>query len=286
MAHRGIDPFDKRSMALSIAMHVAILVVAWLSTQYRPAELPFITYEIEMVSPPPAVDAEEVVTPSEDLVVERPDPEPTPPEPEPEPEEVVPEPEPEPEPPPPREEPTPPPPEPEPEPEEEPRVATAPTEVPEEVPAETGEGLNVRIEGLRRDYPEYYENIIRQIRRCWRWREGGNWYTVVGFVITRDGSVSDLDFVQRSGNVTFDFEAMAAIECAGDRGRFGPLPEDLSWDRQPVRFEFRPSGEVERIFGPAPAGAGEPRGGSPARGADGFSTMGPAEQRADEREHR
>lgn len=245
MSSRGPDPFDKRSMALSIAVHATLFAIGWMSTLHRSEEIPFITYEIEMVSPPAAVQAEEVVSPTEELVVERPDPEPTPPEPEPEPEEVRPEPEPEPEPPPPpREEPTPRQP---PEPDEEVRVAAAPEEVPEEVPAESGEGINVRIEGMRRDYPEYYENIIRQIHRCFRWRQGGSWQTTVYFVIARDGTATDIDFVSRSGNVSFDFEAMAAIDCAG-RGQFGPLPEDLPWDRQPIRFEFRPSGEFLLIF--------------------------------------
>jgi len=102
--------------------------------------------------------------------------------------------------------------------------------------------LNVRIEGLRRDYPEYYNNIIRQIRRCFRWREGGIWQTTVFFNIDREGYPRDIDFVSRSGNASFDFEAMGAVEC---RGRsFGPLPEDLPYDRFPVRFSFRPIGEL------------------------------------------
>lgn len=243
MAARGVDPFDKRSMALSMLMHVAIFAVGWMSTLSRGPELQFVSYEIEMVSPPPARQADDFVRPTEDLVVERPDPEPAPPEPAPERVRPVETPTPRPEPPQPREEPAPTPPEPA----EETRVATAPAEVPEEPQAESGEGLNVRIEGLRRDYPEYYENIIRQIRRCWRWREGGTWETTVDFVIARDGRVSDLEFRARSGSVAFDFEAMAAIECAG-QGRFGPLPEELPWDSQPVRFQFRPSGEVDRTF--------------------------------------
>ena len=99
----------------------------------------------------------------------------------------------------------------------------------------------------------YYENIIRQINRCFRWREGGRWETTVGFVISRDGSASDIEFVQRSGSTAFDFEAMGAVDCAG-RGRFGPLPEGFPRDRQPFRFEFRPSGAP---LGPLPT-AGRP----------------------------
>ncbi len=45
----------------------------------------------------------------------------------------------------------------------------------------------------------------------------------------------------RSGNTAFDFEAMGAVDCAGN-GRFGPLPEDLPYDRFPIKFSFRPQG--------------------------------------------
>jgi len=245
MISHAIDPFDKRSMGLSAGLHVVLLAIAWLSTLARPSELEFITYEIEMVSPPPAAQAEEVEEATEELVVERPDPDPTPPEPEGE--EVVPVEE-------PKEEQTDPPREEReepavqrPEPDEEVTLASAPDEVPDEVPEESGEGINVRIEGLRRDYPVYYENIIRQIRRCHRWLEGGSWETTIFFWITRDGTATDIEFEKRSGNNAFDFEAMGAVDCAG-RGRFGPLPEDLPYDRFPIRFQFRPSGGVRGFF--------------------------------------
>jgi len=241
MRGRRFDPFDRRSAVLSGAMHVMVVLLAWLSTFYAPEPMEFITYEIELVSPPPARQAEEPQSAVEELVVERPDPEPTPPEPEVE--EIVPvdEPEPEPEPETPREEPTP---------EEDPEVAeeeveAAVVDVPEEEerPEVTGEGLEVRIEGLRRDYPEYYNNIIRQILRCFRWRDGGRWETEVFFYINRDGTVEEetIQFMSRSGNTAFDFEAMGAVDCAGN-GRFGALPEDLPYERFPIKFSFRPQG--------------------------------------------
>lgn len=250
MRRRGFDPFERRSLALSVAFHLALFALAWTSTLYTPPQIEFLTYEIELVSPPPARQAEEPEAAAEELIVERPEPEPTPPEPEVE--EIVPvedeEPEPEPE----REEP--PAEEPPPEPAEEPVVAAAP-DAPEEEPEVTGEGLNVRIEGLRRDYPEYYNNIIRQIQRCFRWREGGSWETTVFFYIDRGGNVAsgDIEFVSRSGNASFDFEAMGAVECAG-QGRFGPLPEELPYDRFPVRFSFRPTGQPPVLFPPASPG--------------------------------
>jgi outer membrane biosynthesis protein TonB len=228
-------------MTLSAALHLALLAFAWLSTLYEPPRIEFITYEVELVSPPPAAQAQEVEVATEEIVVQRPDPEPRPPEPEVE--EVVPVEAPEERPPeqtPEREVPS----EQPPEPDEEVSVAAAPTEPPEEATPVSGEGLEVRIEGLRRDYPEYYNNIIRQIFRCFRWRQGGGWQATVYFVIRRDGTVSDLDFLARSGNAAFDFEAMGAVDCAG-QGRFGPLPEDLPWDRMPVKFDFRPPGGTD-----------------------------------------
>jgi outer membrane biosynthesis protein TonB len=235
-------------MALSAGLHLAILLFGWSSTLFAPEMMEFVTYEIELVSPPPARQAEEPAPAREELVVERPDPEPLPPEPEVE--EIVPVEEPDPE------------PEPEPEPVEEPveevppEVDEAPvvaaTEEPvEEEPELSGEGLNVRIEGLRRDYPQYYNNIIRQIQRCFRWRDGGSWETTVFFYIDREGNAEGIEFVSRSGSTAFDFEAMGAVECAG-RGRFGPLPDDLPYDRFPVRFSFQPMGEPAMALPTAP----------------------------------
>jgi outer membrane biosynthesis protein TonB len=233
---RRFDPFGRRSMALSVALHVSLLGLVWASTLYDPWQMEFVTYEIELVSPPAAQQAEEPEPepPAEELVVERPEPEP----PEPEAEEVVPveEEEPEPEPEPEREEP----------PAEEPPPDTTAEEVPATSPEpteeaeETGEDINVRMEGLQRDYPAYYANIIGQINRCFRWREGGRWETVIFFYIDREGNAEDIQWMQRSGNTAFDIEAMGAVECAG--GRFGPLPEDLPYDRFPVRFRFSPRG--------------------------------------------
>jgi outer membrane biosynthesis protein TonB len=249
---RSLDPFDKRAMALSTSLHVALFAVAWLSTLHEPEEMVFLTYEIELVSPPPSVQAEEVQQATEELVIERPEPEPLPPEPEVE--EVVPveEPEPEPDPPPvEREEPV----EEQPEPDEEVTVAAAPVEEVAERPDQSGEGIEVRMEGLRRDYPAYYNNIIQQILRCFRWRDGGRWETTVLFWISRDGSASDIEFQRRSGNTAFDFEAMGAVDCAG-RGRFGPLPEELPYERFQVQFTFQPSGQIQVFFPTAGDAAG------------------------------
>ena len=242
MARRP-DPFDKRSAAASFGVHATIFLIFWLSGLVRGEPMEFITYEIVLVSPPPAVQAEVTQPATEQIVVERPDP--TPPEPEPEPEEdIVPVED--------EDDPPPQPPEPEATPveeltEEEETTPSAPEDPPEDA-EESGEDINVRMEGLRRDYPEYYNRIIRQVNNCFRPpRDGGNWATTVFFYIERDGSVGGLEFVARSGSFDFDFSAMGAIECAGN-GRFGPLPDDLPSDRMEIQFEFKPRGELFGAF--------------------------------------
>jgi len=238
---RRPDPFDKRSMAASLGVHASILLVFWLSGFSRTEAIEFITYEIVLVSPPPDVQDEVTQPATEEMVVEHPDP--TLPDPEPE-QEVVPvEAE---------DDPPPKPPEPETTPveevaEEEETPPSAPEDPPEDAD-ESGENINVRLEGVRRDYPAYYNRIIRQINNCFRPpRDGRDWATTVVFNIERDGSVEGLEFGTRSGSFDFDFSAMGAVECAGN-GRFGPLPDNLPYDRLPVQFEFKPGGEPLGVF--------------------------------------
>jgi len=204
-----------------------VAILGAFLAQVSDPDLPeFETIAITLVSPPPAQEAPEpepVV--EEEVVVETPEPVP-----EEEPPPVVEEER-------PREEERPAPtPTPSPEPEEE----TGDPEPSEEL---SGEDINIRMEGLRRDFPEYYENIIRQIQRCFEYRGGGRLETSIVFFISRDGTVdgNTIDFFRRSGNVNFDYAAMGAVECAGN-GRFGALPEDLGLDRLPILFTFKPRG--------------------------------------------
>jgi outer membrane biosynthesis protein TonB len=127
-------------------------------------------------------------------------------------------------------------------------VTSTPVEKPVEKPTATetaktevsGEDLRVRMEGLQRDFPAYYRNIVVQMQRCFRWTGSGALEAQVQFLIHRDGTVGrDIDIVRESGNIYFDAAAMEAVECAG-RGRFGPLPEDMPYDQLPVLFNFQP----------------------------------------------
>jgi outer membrane biosynthesis protein TonB len=238
-AHRREEP-PKSALAGSLLVHGVVVVGAAILSLTAPDPVPFESYRIEIVSPPPAqAEVEQEAAPVEELEIETPDQTPpveeTPRPPEPEPAETPP-PAPEPE---PEVEETPPPPD---STEVEPAETTTTAEV-EETAEETGEDIEVRMEGLRRDYPVYYENIVTQIRRCWRppRNDGRRLSTTIYFVIKADGTVADTRFVERSGVASFDFPALAAIaDCAS--GRFGALPEDLGYDRLPIQFEFRPAG--------------------------------------------
>lgn len=104
-----------------------------------------------------------------------------------------------------------------------------------------GEGLDVHMDGADFPDPEYLNNIILQLNRYFRWT-GAELVARVGFEIQRDGSVKNIRVIQKSGNINFDLEAISAVEQAGKRGAFGPLPRVWVPNRLPVAFKFEPSG--------------------------------------------
>lgn len=211
-----------RPLGLSLAFHTAAFVIVfWVVPALQPELLLYEVVEINMVAA--------AVEPVEELVVETPD--------DPEPEEeapvIEPETEPEPEPdsletPPPAEEEPPPAPE-----------ATATTEV---EPEDGDDEVTARIEGFRRDFPEYYEKITNQIIRCFRPPDTGLRDVVVRFLVQRDGSTTDIAIVTSSGSFSFDTAAEEAIECAGQPGRLGPLPDEYRYPVLPINYTISPRG--------------------------------------------
>lgn len=105
-----------------------------------------------------------------------------------------------------------------------------------------GEGVDVHLDGEDFPYPEYLNNIILQLNRYFRWNGAANLESKIGFEIMRDGSVRRIRVLKKSGNINFDLEAVSAIEQAGKRGAFGPLPKGWVDDRLPVAFSFLPPG--------------------------------------------
>lgn len=136
----------------------------------------------------------------------------------------------------------PPPPEPQPV-AREPAPRTTPPEepLPQTEPSTGRDPATVKVEGQEFPFPEYLRNIVAQVYRRWD-RPGGNvaLKAEVFFLVHRDGSITNLRFVTRSGNFAFDIEAQGAIEAAATAGGFGPLPEGFDSDVLPVSFFFDP----------------------------------------------
>jgi periplasmic protein TonB len=100
---------------------------------------------------------------------------------------------------------------------------------------------SVKVQGIAFPYPGYLENITRQIALNFKPRPGVALRAEVTFLIHRDGSVSDLRMVSRSGVYAFDLECLGAVEAVGQRRSFGALPPGFRDDVLPVVFSFDPS---------------------------------------------
>lgn len=100
---------------------------------------------------------------------------------------------------------------------------------------------SVKVQGIAFPYPGYLENITRQIALNFKPRPGVAMRAEVTFLIHRDGSVSDLRMLSRSGTYAFDLECIGAVEAVGQRRTFGPLPAGFRDDVLPVVFSFDPT---------------------------------------------
>jgi protein TonB len=97
----------------------------------------------------------------------------------------------------------------------------------------------VQTAGIDFPFPGYLNNIVRQIALNFRVQNPNSPLSAtMSFLIHRDGSVSDVKFVHRSGVYSFDLEAQGAIERASSS--FGPLPDGFRDDVLPVVFSFDP----------------------------------------------
>lgn len=221
-----------RAFLASAIVHAALLVP--LVVLARPPEpMDFETVRVNLVSPPPADAAQTDAEPA-----------PTPPAPEPEPVQEQPEPEAE---EPEREEP---PPEPPPENVERPRTErpeTPPAQQPEPRQTEEapeaptgGDDLNIATEGREFPFPDYLANVIVQVKRYFRWNDDSHPQGVIYFEILPDGNVRNLRMARSSGNIRFDFAVQGAVETAGNRGAFGPLPDAYAGSFLPVQLEVEP----------------------------------------------
>ena len=212
---------------LSLGVHLLLVVAAWSGDWAADDEIEYVTYQMQLIT---EAELEALESPP---IVETPNLPPPTPEPEPEPEIAEPDPE-------PSEEPEPEEAQPEPEPEPPPPEASDQPDA--EAQSTSTEAMAVRMEGLRRDYPQYYNQIVREITRCFRWNGGGSWTAVLRFEIRDDGNIpeSSIEIYAPSASGAFNIEAFGAVACAGG-GRLEPLPPDLPYEALPVQFTFQPT---------------------------------------------
>ena len=97
---------------------------------------------------------------------------------------------------------------------------------------------NVRTDGIEFPFPVYLQNVVRQIALQFKPPPNSALRAEVSFLIRRDGSISGLRLVTRSGSFSFDQDAMGAVEAASRA--FGPLPQGFTDDVLPVIFSFDP----------------------------------------------
>jgi len=103
------------------------------------------------------------------------------------------------------------------------------------------DAATIRTEGVEFPFPGYLRNLVAQVYRRWR-PPGGNsdLEAEMIFFVHRDGTVTGLQFVKRSGSFAFDLEAQGAVEASARAGAFGALPAGFGPDLLPVSFFFSP----------------------------------------------
>jgi protein TonB len=120
-----------------------------------------------------------------------------------------------------------------------PRTTPTTQPLPGERPSTGNDPASVSTEGVAFPFPEYLENIVSQVLRRWqRPAQSTPLEAEVSFFVHRDGSVTDLTFIRRSGNFAFDLEAQGAVEAAGHDKALGTLPVGWTADVLFVRFYF------------------------------------------------
>ena len=99
----------------------------------------------------------------------------------------------------------------------------------------------IRTVGVEFPFEGYLRNLVAQVYRRWHPPSGNaDLESEMLFFVHRDGSITGLQFVKRSGSFAFDLEAQGAVEAASRAGAFGPLPSGFAPDVLPVSFFFSP----------------------------------------------
>jgi len=120
-----------------------------------------------------------------------------------------------------------------------PRTTSPNQPLPGERPSTGNDVATVSTEGVAFPFPEYLQNLVSQVLRLWQRPERSTPLEAeASFFVHRDGSVTGLQLIRRSGDYSFDLEALGSIEEAGRRRAFGALPDGWTADVLFVRFYF------------------------------------------------
>ena len=118
--------------------------------------------------------------------------------------------------------------------------AAAPVGIPGGTPG-GADVATIKTEGVEFPFPGYLQNLVGQVYRRWRPApSNASLEAEVFFFVHRDGSVTGLQFIKRSGSFAFDLEAQGAIEAVARASAFGQLPAGYGADVLPVSFYFNP----------------------------------------------
>ncbi|HXY70874.1 MAG TPA: TonB C-terminal domain-containing protein [Gemmatimonadales bacterium] len=99
----------------------------------------------------------------------------------------------------------------------------------------------IKTEGVDFPFPGYLHNLVAQVYRRWSPpSSNARLEAEIFFLVQRDGTVTGLQFVRRSGSFAFDLEAQGALEAAARAGAFGALPAGYGANVLPVSFYFNP----------------------------------------------
>ena len=121
---------------------------------------------------------------------------------------------------------------------EEEKAEEAKPQAPAQAQASQASGFSgsISVDTARFPYSYYTNLIVRKIGRYWQWsNEFGKLRSVVFFRILKDGSVSEINLKDSSGDKLFDEQALRAVKLAGP---FAPLPEGYADNDLGVYFEF------------------------------------------------
>ncbi len=100
---------------------------------------------------------------------------------------------------------------------------------------------NVLTAGIEFPFPGYLNNVVRQIALQFEVPANAQLLVAeVAFLIQRDGTVTSIRLLAKSGSYVFDQSCIGAVEVAGRLRKFGPLPDGFTDGVLPVIFSFDP----------------------------------------------